>query len=195
MRSELIAVIRRDVKVPDEEAELILSCFKERRFKRNAVLLYSGEVAHEIFFVLSGSLHQFYIDEAGKERTCNFCFEKDFITDLESFSQQTRSASSIKALSPVHCLSVRCTELVPLLKQSPAMAEFFRIVVERVASRSIRRTKSLLSFSVEQQFQELLDEQPELFLNVPQRYIAQYLGIAPESLSRIRKRIMTAAKS
>lgn len=195
MTSELISVIRRDVKVAEEEAQLILSGFKEYRFKRNTVLLHSGEVAHEVFFVLSGTLHQFYIDEAGNERTCNFCFEQDFITDLESFSQQTRSASSIKALSPVHCLSIRCTELVSLMKQSSAMAEFFRIIVERVAARSIRRTKSLLSCSVEQQFRELLEEQPELFLNVPQRYIAQYLGIAPESLSRIRKRIMTAAKS
>lgn len=195
MTSDLISVIRRDVAVADEEAALILSGFKERRFKRSDILLRAGEVAHEVFFILSGAVHQFYLGESGNERTCNFCFEKDFITDLESFSQQTRSASSIKALSPVHCLSIRCTELVPLMKASPAMAEFFRIIVERVASRSIRRTKSLLSFSTEQQLQELLQEQPELFLNVPQRYIAQYLGIAPESLSRIRKRMMVSAKS
>ncbi|PSK93389.1 Crp/Fnr family transcriptional regulator [Taibaiella chishuiensis] len=195
MISELIAAVGRDVKLRAADEALIGAGFKERRFKRNAVLLQCGEVAHEAFFLLSGTLHQFYIDEAGRERTCNFCFEKEFITDLESFSQQTRSASSIKALTPVHCLSIRCTDLVALLQQSPAMAEFFRILVERVAQRSIRRTKSLLSFSAEQQLQELTDERPDIFQHVPQRYIAQYLGIAPESLSRIRKRLMQAAKS
>lgn len=195
MISELIGVIKRDVVLPEAEEVLITAGFSERRFKRNTVLLQSGEVAHEVYFVLDGTLHQFYLDEAGNERTCNFCFDRDFITDLESFSQQTRSASSIKALTPVHCLSIRCTELVALMKASPAMAEYFRILVERIARRSIQRTKSLLSFSVEQQFLELLEQQPELFRNVPQRYIAQYLGIAPESLSRIRKRLMNAAKS
>ncbi len=195
MISELIAVVGRDVRVTKADEDFIRAGFKERRFKRNAVLLQCGEVAHEAFFLLSGTLHQFYIDEAGRERTCNFCFEQEFITDLESFSQQTRSASSIKALTPVHCLSVRCTDLVLLLQQSPAMAEFFRLLVERIAQRSIRRTKSLLSFSAEQQLQELMEEHPGIFLHGPQRYIAQYLGIAPEGRSRIRKRQMLAAKS
>lgn len=191
MTSELIGIIRRDVQVSDEEAQLILSYFKEQAYKRNQFLLHAGEVAHEVFFVLKGALHQFYVDEAGNERTCNFSFEHDFVTDLESFSYQVPSPSFIKALTATTCLSIRCTSLAALMKESPAMAEFFRIVVERVAAKSIKRTKSLLSFSPEKQFLELLEEEPEIFQRVPQRYIAQYLGIAPESLSRIKKRIMT----
>lgn len=190
MTSELIGIIRRDVPVSAEEAQLILSYFSEKTYKRNQVLLHAGEVAHEVFFVLKGALHQFYVDEAGNERTCNFSFEHNFVTDLESFSYQTPSPSFIKALTATTCLSIRCTGLVALMKESPAMAEFFRIVVERVAAKSIKRTKSLLSFSPEKQFLELLEEEPEIFQRVPQRYIAQYLGIAPESLSRIKKRVM-----
>lgn len=195
MISELIATIKKDVAVPEEEAVLIMSFFKEKKFKRNTVLLNSGEVAHEVFFILKGALHQFYIDEDGNERTCNFTFEHDFVTDLESFSQQTRSPSSIKALTETTCLIIRCTELVALMKISPATHEFFRILIERIAAKSIKRTKSLLSFSPEKQFLELIEEQPEIFQRVPQRYIAQYLGIAPESLSRIKKRVMLASKS
>ncbi len=195
MTSELIDTMRKDVTVADEEAAVILSFFKEKKYKRNMVLLRSGEVAHEVFFVLRGALHQFYIDEVGNERTCNFTFERDFVTDLESFSQQTRSPSSIKALTETTCLIIRCTGLVDLMKISPATHEFFRILIERIAAKSIKRTKSLLSFSPEKQFVELIEEQPEIFQRVPQRYIAQYLGIAPESLSRIKKRVMLAAKS
>lgn len=195
MTSDLIRAMRKDVPVSDEEADLILSLFKEQRYKRNALLLRAGEVAHEVFFVLKGALHQFYLDAAGNERTCNFTFELDFLTDLESFSQQTQSPSSIKALTETTCLSIRCTDLVALMKQSQATSDFFRILIERIAAKSIKRTKSLLAFSPEKQFLELVDEQPEIFQRVPQRYIAQYLGIAPESLSRIRKRLMVAAKS
>lgn len=195
MTSELINVIRKEVRVSEDEAQLILSYFREHRYKRNLLLLRSGEVAHEVFFVLKGALHQFYIDEAGNERSCNFTFEQDFVTDLESFSQQTQSASSIKTLTETVCLSIRCTDLVKLFRESPALAEFFRILVERIAAKSIKRTKSLLSFSPERQFKDLLEEEPEIFQRVPQRYIAQYLGIAPESLSRIKKRLMSPAKS
>ena len=192
---DLIRIIRMDVPVSDEEADLISSFFRLRKFKRNVTLLRAGEVAHEVFFVLEGALHQFYIDQAGNERTCNFTFEQEFVTDLESFAQQTGSASNIKTLDQTVCLSIRCTELGALMKKSPATAEFFRILIERIAAKSIKRTKSLLASSPEDQFVELLHEQPEVFQRVPQRYIAQYLGIAPESLSRIKKRVMTAAKS
>lgn len=195
MTSELIRAIEKVTPVPEAEAVLILSSFKEKKYKRNILLLRSGEVAHEAFFVLSGALHQFYLDENGNERTCNFTFENDFVTDLESFSQQTQSPSSIKTLTETTCLSIRCTELVALMKQSPATSEFFRVLIEQIAAKSIKRTKSLLSFSPEKQFTELMQDQPEILQRVPQRYIAQYLGIAPESLSRIRKRIMTGAKS
>lgn len=195
MENQLIAIIRKEVPVTEEEAAFILSFFKAQSFKRNSILLRSGQVAHEVFFVLKGALHQFYTDEAGNERTCNFTFENDFVTDLESFSQKTISPSSIKALTETTCLSARCADIVTLLKQSAPMNEYFRVLVERIAARSIKRTKSLLAFSPEKQFQELIEEQPEIFQRVPQRYIAQYLGIAPESLSRIKKRLMAGEKS
>ncbi|ANH80785.1 hypothetical protein A8C56_07145 [Niabella ginsenosidivorans] len=81
------------------------------------------------------------------------------------------------------------------MRASAATAEFFRMLVENVATQNIRRTKSLLSLSPEKQFIELFQEKPGLLQRVPQRYIAQYLGIAPESLSRIRKRLLTTRKS
>lgn len=195
MISDLIRIVAEEVPVPDEEAGLILSFFKEKKYKRNILLLRSGETAHEVFFVLKGALHQFYIDEKGNERSCNFTFEHDFITDLESFSRQTKSESSIKTMTETICMVIRCADVVTLMQQSPAMAAFFRILIERIAAGSIKRTKSLLSFSPEQQLLELIQDQPEIFQRIPQRYIAQYLGIAPESLSHIKKRMMISAKS
>lgn len=195
MEHILIQTIKKYADISEAEMLLILSFFKEKKFGRGEILLQSGNVAHEVFFIVKGALHQFYLDEAGNERSCNFSFENEFLTDLESFSQQTRASSSIKTLEPTTCFVIRCIDLAKLIKQSPAIAEFFRIIVENVAAESIRRTKSLLTFSPAQQFLELLESRPDIFQRVPQRYIAQYLGIAPESLSRIKKRLMAISKS
>ncbi|WP_343671505.1 cyclic nucleotide-binding domain-containing protein [Chitinophaga sp.] len=194
MSYELISVMRKDVTLGDDEAAYILSYFKEQQFRRNAVLLHTGEVAHEVFFVTHGTLHQFYIDEAGNERTCNFTLENEFVTDLESFSKKTVSSSTIKTLTTTTCLTISCADLVPLMRESRAMGDFFHLLIERIAAASIRRTKALLSSTPEKQFLDLLEEKPEIIQRVPQRYIAQYLGIAPESLSRIRKRLIPAKK-
>lgn len=194
MSNELISTMRKEVVMPDDEAAYILSYFKEQHFKRNVTLLHAGEVSHEVFFVTQGTLHQFYIDEAGNERTCNFTFENEFVTDLESFSRKTVSSSTIKTLVPTTCLTISCAELVPLMRESRALGDFFHVLIERIAAASIRRTKALLSSTPEKQFLDLLEEKPEVIQRVPQRYIAQYLGIAPESLSRIRKRLIPAKK-
>lgn len=191
----LIEVMRKEVAVSAQQALYFLSYFKEKHFKSGALLLEAGDVAHQVFFVLKGSLRQYYVDEAGDERTCHFTFDNEFVTDLESFSRQDGSSTSIKALSATTCLCITCSDLKVLLKESPEVSEFFRKLVERIAARSMQRTRSFLYFSPEKQFMELLEEQPEIFQHVPQRYIAQYLGIAPESLSRIKKRLMVQEKS
>ncbi|WP_300600420.1 Crp/Fnr family transcriptional regulator [Niabella sp.] len=195
MLHPFIATIRGFTAFPDAEADYFLSLFSEKKYKRGALLLEEGQVANEVFFIMKGSLRQYFLNEEGQERTCNFSMEYSFLTDLESFSRKSRSASSIVALEPTTCLVITCKDLVTALHTSPATAEFFRIIVENVAAENIRRTKSLLSLSPEKQFSDLLQEKPQLLQRVPQRYIAQYLGIAPESLSRIRKRMMVPQKS
>ncbi|GGH28779.1 Crp/Fnr family transcriptional regulator [Sphingobacterium alkalisoli] len=171
------------------EATEFRSYFTETTYKRGQVLLQSGDVAHEAFFVCEGALRQYFVNEDGLERTCNFTFENAFLTDLESFSRQARSGSTIVALEPTTCLVIRCVELVKAIEASPAIATFFRAVLEQIATENIKRIQSMLSLSPERQFEDLLSTKPGILQRVSQRYIAQYLGIAPESLSRIRKRI------
>ena len=184
----LLSVLNKNMQFPDDEAKYVLSLFKEKKYKRQALLLQEGKLAQEVFFVVKGSLRLFIHTEEGQERTCNFIFENEFVTDLESFSRQTRATAAIMALEPSTCLTIDCNDLEAALKHSPATAEFFRMIVEEVATDNMRRTKSLLSLSPEKQFDELLQNRPGILQRVPLRYIAQYVGIAPESLSRIRKR-------
>ncbi len=191
----IIEVMSRFVAFAAGEADLILTYFTEKKYKRNDILLHSGQLAQDVFFVETGALHQFYTDDNGIDRTCNFIFENEFITDLESFSKKQPATCFIQALEPSTCRVIKCAALMELMEASPATREFFRIIVEQVASDSIRRTRILQSSSPEKAFMELLAQRPDIFQRVPQRLVAQYLGIAPESLSRIKKRMMVHAKS
>ncbi|MCU7693787.1 Crp/Fnr family transcriptional regulator [Haoranjiania flava] len=192
---QLFDVISRDVQLADDDKNEIAQRFLPKEYKKNVCLLRAGEVAKEVYFVLEGAIHQYYIDEAGNEKSCAFVFENEFTTDLESFSNKSISPSYLTTLKATNCLVITCNELQELIKNVASVHEFFRILVERIAAISFRRTKSLLSLSPEQRFNELMQETPEIFQKLPQRLIAQYIGMAPESLSRMKRRMYEQQKS
>ena len=154
------------------------------------MLLESGKVSTEVFFVTSGAVRQFFTTEKGDVKTCNFAFEGEFITDLDSFANKTVATTNISSLEPTDCLVASCSDIVAFMSSSPAIASFFSSLVEKIATANIQRIQSLLSLSVEKQLERMMDEHPMIMQRVSQRYIAQYLGVAPESLSRIRKRML-----
>ena len=192
---QLFSIIEKDVALTEEDKLQIADIFHYKSYKKNTILIRAGEVAHEVFFLLDGLAHQYYIDENGNEKSCAFTFVHDFTTDLESFANQIPAASFTVTIKPTTCLVARCTELGRLIRENKTVADYFRMLVERIAAQSFKRTKSLLMLTPEQRFNELLQEQPEIFQKLPQRYIAQYLGIAPESLSRMKKRVYENQKS
>lgn len=191
---QFLQAVRAYAPISQADGEHFYSFFRRVKYKRNTLLLEEGKVAHEVFFVEKGCLRQFFVNEKGVEKTCNFVFEHEFLTDLESFSRQSKSTTNIITQETAECLVINCKELVTCMAHSPAIASLFNVIIENVATFNIRRIQSLLSQSPEQQFENLLQNQPKIMQRIPQRYIAQYLGIAPESLSRIRKRSLIAAK-
>lgn len=195
MNNLFLSFINSLTTIPEQEAAIFVSYFEIKKYKKNALLLREGDVANEAYFVLKGGLRQFFSTENGLEKSCNFIFEGEFFTDLESFSRKSRASTTIVALEPTECLVITCTKLVEAIERSAVIAELCRTIVENIATDTIKRIQSFLSLSPEQQFKALIDKNPQLLQRVPQRYIAQYLGLAPESLCRIRKRIMIADKS
>ncbi|OJU26236.1 MAG: hypothetical protein BGN92_05030 [Sphingobacteriales bacterium 41-5] len=187
MKEALLQVIKKEVHLPDKEAALALSYFKSRKFKRNDILLQSGSVAKEVFFVVKGLLHQYYIDDAGNERTCDFTFENGFSTDLEGFTRKTPSASTIKALKETNCLVISCPNLMQLMKDSQAVSDFFNVVVENIASESMRRTKSLLTNSPEKTDLQNCWNNSLIFFK-------KYLSVTLLSISELPPKVLAASK-
>jgi len=195
MNSLFLQSIGKLTEISPEDAALFFSYFQPKKYKKNTVLLQEGEVANELYFVVKGALRQFFSKEDGVLKTCNFTFEAEFFTDIESFSRKSYSVTNIVTLEPTECLVIKCTDLIEAMNKSAAIAGICRALVENIATDNIKRIQSLLSLSPENQFKELVQCNPGILQRVPQTYIAQYLGLAPESLSRIRKRILMASKS
>lgn len=193
--NKLFSVIEADVILSEQDKSDIINCFHFKEYKKNIFLIRNGDVAHELFFILKGAVHQYYLDDNGNEKSCSFTFENEFITDLESFSKQIPATSFTVTLQHTKCMVATCKSIGNLLRKNKTISDYFRIEVEKIAAKSFKRTKSLLTYTPEQRFAELMKEDPTIFQKVPQRYIAQYIGVAPESLSRLKKRMYIKQKS
>lgn len=193
--SVLMRVISEHRPLDEQEKQLIASFFKPQVFKRKSLLLRMGETAHHLYFVVKGILHMHYLDETGQTHSCNFFMPGELATDLESFSKQAPAGNELTALSNVACLSISCKETMRLMEQSPAFNTYVMDVVETTALQNINRTKDLLSLQPESRYRKLLATRPDIIRGVPLKYIARFLGMSPESLSRIRSRMVTKLTS
>ena len=170
----------------DAELAAVDHYFVERSFKRRDFLLEASHVCRHLFFVVKGCVRHFHIKEDGSEATCDITLENLWATDFVSFADETPSRLWLQALEDTVVERTRLQELYAAYHQ---FETFGRITTERVLQRSIDTTMSLASLKPEERFKHLMAVRPELLQRVPQKHIASLLGISPESLSRLQKRM------
>lgn len=176
------------------ELQLIDTNFEIRQLKKKEFLLENGKVCNFIAFVGEGTIRHFHIKD-GDEKTCDFSFENSWVTDFQSFNQNSPAIMNLQAMSVAKVFLIKKENLFQLYRDCKAYETLGRLLAEQVAQRATAIAMSLSSDKPEVRFQNLLSTQPDLFQRIPQKYIANFLGISPESLSRIQKRIHARAKS
>jgi len=191
----LIKCIQQSCELDKDDPALFLKYFHPQTFKRKESILNSGSVAHHLYFVISGVLHHFFCDQSGQQYTCNFGLPHTFITDLESFANQRPSTHNIESLQQTQCLCISCVNCVTLMSKSKAFQTYIYQMLEQIALDNLRRTTDLIALSPEMRYQRLITTQNYLQQLIPQKYLASYLGISPESLSRLKRRQTLKAKS
>ena len=169
----------------DQEA-LALN-FKHTTIKRNDFLLKEGKVCDFIAFVNSGVIRHYHLKD-GKEITCDVTLKNSFITDFKSFKQGIPSEYNFQILKNAELLIIKKRELFELYYNYKNIESLGRIMAEQVALRMIDTAMSLSSDKPQERVEKFIIQRPDLFQEVPQRYLANLLGISPESLSRIRAR-------
>jgi CRP/FNR family transcriptional regulator, anaerobic regulatory protein len=176
------------VKLDDNELKAFVSKFTVLKLNMYDHFVEEGNVCRHIAFINKG-LVRFYFHNDGIEKTGQFFFENGWISSYASFLSQTPSDMSIQALEETELMVMRFEDLQKHYTETPKLERFGRLMAERIFVASSIRNKDLLTQSPEENYKLLVKNRPKVVERVPQFYIAQYLGIQPESLSRIRKRM------
>lgn len=186
--------IREQISITDEEFEFCKTLFIPKKLRKRQYLLQEGDVCRYTSFVEKGMLRTFAVDEKGNEPILQFSSEGWWIADLYSFLTDEPSGYNIEALENCELLLITKPSWDRLLEKVPAFERYFRILIQNNLIATQRRLMSSLSETAEEKYKKLIEGFPGCLQRVPQHMIASYLGITPETLSRIRSQ-MASVKS
>lgn len=189
MYTALRNAIEKFIKLSDEDWNLLLPHLKIKKLKKHDLLSQIGKVSNDVGFVLDGMLRHFYLKD-GEEKTTYFYFENHFVTSYISCITKQPSQLSIEALSDCTLIVFPYDTLQELFNKSMVWQKFGRLIAEYIAIGLEERMVGLLMLSPEERYLELIKgNKIKIIERIPQHYIANYLGITPVSMSRIRNRI------
>ena len=182
--------IEKFTQLSDSDWELLVPNLEIRKLKKHELFAEVGLVANELGFVLQGMLRHYYIKD-GDEKTTYFYFENHFVTSYISCISQQASQLSIEALSECELIVFPYKAIQELFEKNMAWQKFGRLIAEYLAIGLEERMVGLLMLSPEERYLELIKgTKKKIIERIPQHYIANYLGITPVSMSRIRNRLV-----
>jgi len=177
-------------KMSDADWELLVPHLEIKTIRKNELFIAEGKRAFEVAFVIDGMFRQYYTKD-GEEKTTYFFFENHFMTSYISCITGKLSLVTIEALSNANYISFPYKVLQELFEQSMAWQKFGRLIAEYLGIGLEERMVSLLLQSPEERYIDLLNSNKKKIIErIPQHYIANYLGITPVSMSRIRSRLL-----
>ncbi|HEY0894981.1 MAG TPA: Crp/Fnr family transcriptional regulator [Sphingobacteriaceae bacterium] len=173
-----------------QELELFHDHLRSTTVKRRSYLLQQGEVCRFEAYILKGCLKKYYIDPDGNEVILQFAVEDWWMSDISSFSEQKPSNFFIQALEDTELLMIDYNSKELLFSKIPALERVFRLMLQRSYAVLENRFYATIVHTAEERYLDFLDRYPGITSRVPQTQIASYLGITPESLSRIKAKML-----
>lgn len=177
------------VSLSDEEKEIIKTYFIPKKLRRKQYLLQEGDVCKYIAFVVKGLLRSYNVDEKGDEHMNMFAWEGWWTSDMDSFLSGEKAIFNIDAIEESELLMITLADFEEMTIKVPVMDRYFRILFQNSLVTKERRLVSSNTHTAEEKYIQLTKYNPEIIQRVPQNLIASYLGLAPETLSRIKKNI------
>lgn len=189
MFESLRAHILRSAPISDAEFGRLSHLFGVRRLRKRDHLYRQGAVCDVVGFIARGCVRNYHIEEDGSEYIVNFAFEDWWVSDLQSLYHQIPSEFNVEALEPSDLLVASAGEFTTAVEQIPAFGAFYRQKIARAYTASAMRLVSDRAASAEARYAKMAAETPWIIERVPQRHLASFLGVEPQSLSRIRQRL------
>lgn len=177
------------VPITGQEEETIKNFLSPKKLRKKQYLLQEGDVCKTIAFVEKGALRAYSMDETGNENIIQFALEGWTISDLYSFLTGEPATYTIDALEDSELVLISKPAHEELLKTMPAYETYTRLQITGAYLAMQKRLTSVLSLSSEERYANLTSTYPDIVQRVPQHMIASYMGLKPETLSRVRKKI------
>ena len=192
---ELLDHIRELVPITAAEEELLKESFKPVQLERKAYLLKKGDLSNHMRFISEGCLKAFSIDEQGNEHILQFGIAGWWVNDLYAYLTQKPSTFYIQAITKSTVLQIHRDRLNKLYDEVPMMDRFFRIKTQNGYVALQERTIRNMSESAENRYLKFVNRYREMEQQIPQYMIASYLGVTPEHLSALRKKMSEKDRS
>jgi CRP-like cAMP-binding protein len=183
--------IARHVSLSAADKELLSATFHTKKLKRRQFLLEAGDVSRHIYFVLEGCVRTYYTDEKGEEHVISFSIEDWWTGDISSFNTGEPSIFSIDALEDSEVLYTDKAGMDMLFEKIPQLEKYFRIIYQNALAAQFQRITNTNSFTAEERYVAFQKKYPQFDRRIPQKYLASYLGITPEFLSKLKKHLLT----
>lgn len=189
MYDRYFEVFNKSVPLTEEEQELIKNYLTVKKLRKRQYLLQEGDVCKVVAFVEKGALRLYRVNEDGTEHIVQFALDGWFITDLYSFLTNEPSTYDIDAIEDSELVLITRPASEELRKLSAKYQEFIFQATSEAYIQLERRITSTISLGLEERYKDLVTNFPTITQRVPQHMIASYMGLTPETISRVRKRI------
>lgn len=171
------------------EKSVVDEIFMERSVRRRQFILQEGDISKHNTFVVEGCFRMFFVDEKGKEHNLQFAVENWWIGDIGSFHSGEPSKLYIEALENSIILQIKKEDQLKLFVDHPKFNRIFRVLTENALVGAQRRILQNISSTAEERYLDFSKRYPNFFNRISNVQIASYLGVTPEFLSTIRKKI------
>ncbi len=185
----LIDYFNNIIPLDSDEKDLVSTHFVPRKYRKRQYVLQEGDICTKFNFVVSGCLRMYKMDEKGNAHVIQFATENWWIIDLGSFHSKRPSELNIEAIEDTSVLQISYENLIALYIQSLKFNRVFRVLIENSYVTLQKRMLQNISSTAEERYQGFIETYPQLVNRLPQVQIASFLGITPEFLSRLRKKL------
>jgi len=181
--------IKRYVPLTEDDEKEFISIVRETRVKKRQFIVQPGFICTHQTYVVKGALRVYFVSNEGIDHTIQFAIEDWFISDFNSYISQTPASLFVEALEDSIVQQLAYNDVESLCDKNPKFEKFFRLTAQKAFAYSQRRVLSNLGKSAEEKYLDFLSLYPSIVHRVPQYTIASYLGMSPEFLSKVRKRL------
>lgn len=186
---QIRAYLEQMTPMTDKDWHFFAARLQRRALPKKTLLLQTGAVEHYLSFIEAGAVRYYMPGDEEQDLTFAFSFANSFASGYDSFLLQQASLYQVETLTPVVLWSITYNDLQEVYRHTAVGNLIGRLAAEDLFLKKSVRELSLLKDTAEKRYLDLFSEQPHVLLQVPLKYIAAYIGITPQALSRIRKRI------